>query len=1249
MNRLRLCIVILLPLVVTVSALAVSPDRGAADEAAWHHPLYLAGHGHWRARAEVTIDNHMEQERLGRPIELIVGDGANELAMVGADARSIRVCNASGSEMLFRLLDAAGNQQRTGAVAAGSRLMIPVVCGPEGSAKYFVYFDNPQAGQVPDYLPLQGALVNGGFEAGDGGVPAGWRHDPGDPAHTATWTAQEARSGDKSAKTVVAPGAEPTWISTRQRGIAIDGGSTYRIRAWAKAENVDGYAGWYVHVGNDDDRMMLAPTLRAGGGTYDWKKVERQFTAPDGADRLDVGTVLRGTGTAWFDDVEIECLTPRSSRFTVTVPRPQRCALAVAGRRASWHEMPNGDDAKAAPAPSRRARLIHVNFAEKTEGTTLLEADMRPIRARLGLVAQDKRLVVFGPQGRRPLFASDEKLLFQSATPPRSVASYYVYALSETRDSKAGAHTAAPADRQAENAGPSADALSRYAALCNGPQNMVDNPSYERGETMPTSWSTTASMPEGVEIGLVESSLSPLGRRCARLHVPKGTPAGWRGLSQSVRVRPGTRYLLAAWVRCADVDDGEVKLHAHFHNAQGGRCAENPFRSSRRGIKGTTGWTLLTGVLPSPPDAATMSLHFTTEHPGTIWYDGAVVAEVETTQWAGVEGVRLADDEAVHLWPVNALIKVFPDEPPPTCADDTAVSAENEADGTSASSMKDVSPPCAVPVAPVQGGATRLTLARNEKEPLQLAVRTGRSPGEVRVEVAPPVGPGGARLAEPEIGVVDFVPMDQASGYFRSDAPSWQRRVPTHGGHTDGWAGLWPDPILPVDRFPLEAGVTRPVWITFSADREAAPGVYRTRVRLVRGEQTLAEAPVELRVWDFALPEQSHVKAIYDVRRGRGGHHWHLEGEEFHRTVARMMTEYRLCPDSVGASIDVRFEGDEPVIDFSEFDEAASFCFNELKLPHAYFPWDFYLFGWGHPPHHRWGEKPYAGEGELPEKVAAGLRPEFKRRYQKVLRKFWNHAKEKGWHEKLIFYISDEPFFREEHIIKQMQALCDMVHEVDPAIPIYSSTWHYVPEWEGYLDVWGVGHYGRITAEQLQQIRRQGDRLWFTTDGQMCTDTPYCAVERLLPHHCFHYGAEAYEFWGYSWLTYDPYEFGWHSFIHQSMRPGESFYTRYPSGDGFMVYPGHRFDRARPVPTIRVEQAREGVEDYEYFWLLRQRMDRAKAAGRDVAEAEALLKRAAELVEMPNAGGRYSTRILPEPGVVLQLKQDLARAIESLR
>lgn len=84
------------------------------------------------------------------------------------------------------------------------------------------------------------------------------------------------------------------------------------------------------------------------------------------------------------------------------------------------------------------------------------------------------------------------------------------------------------------------------------------------------------------------------------------------------------------------------------------------------------------------------------------------------------------------------------------------------------------------------------------------------------------------------------------------------------------------------------------------------------------------------------------------------------------------------------------------------------------------------------------------------------------------------------------------------------------------------------------------------------------------------------------------------------------------------------------------------------MSSIRLEQAREGVEDYEYLYLLRQRIAEARRAGRDVGPAEKALAAAADLVPIPNAGGRYSSKVLPNPDAVPEVRSRLAEAIERL-
>ncbi|MCK4373859.1 MAG: carbohydrate binding domain-containing protein, partial [Candidatus Brocadiae bacterium] len=859
--------------------------------------------------------------------------------------------------------------------------------------------------------------------------------------------------------------------------------------------DVEGYAGWYIHVGNKDDPMIMAPMLDGGAGTYDWKQVSLGFTAPEGATRASLGTVLRGTGTAWFDDVTLECASP--PKLTAVAAPPEALDLAEGGADALWYDDDPDDDVRW----DYRVALNVMNPSDAALDNALIFADLATLTSRLRRAFNPESVRV--ADGLRLLrhYAGGEMLLFECAMPPRSARTYYVYLSADERIVR--------------------PEVSHYRTFVAGPLNLVRNPDFEHGETLPDGWPGGAegSRPPGASMDFDRPG--PLGRRCVRTHVPHDADRAWIGWRQDVPVEPGKTYLYAAWVKCRDLRGGSVQLYAHYRNADGELCATKKHTSAGPAVSGTTDWTLMSGTFTMPEDIATFQLHLTMNATGTVWHNGVLLAEVAPAAVGRLEARGDEEAEGLAVWPLNALVKVFREDVPPR-----------------------------------EVGPARISAARNEKEPLQLAVRSAEDVEGVRIEVDPPVNARGQALTDVEVAVVGYVPIDHKTNYYSTDVPEWHRKYPTGPGASDGWAGMWPDPLLPRSTFDLAAHATQPVWITLGIPKDAAAGDYAGKVRLLKEGVALKEVPFTVRVWDLTLPDESHLAAVYDLRLGG---RWSLPGQDPRETRERFwrfMAERRVCPDRIHPDPVIRYENGQVVADFTEFDEAAEYYFNELKMPVTYTPWYFYLFGWGHPPGAKFGEEPYEGGYPYEAVDRSRLRPEFKRAYQACLKAYWDHMKEKGWADRCVLYISDEPHFRHPHVREQMKALCEMVHEVDPAIPIYSSTWHHLPEWDGYLDVWGIGHYGVVPPEKMGELREAGDRLWFTTDGHMCTDTPYSAIERLLPHYCFQYGVEAYEFWGISWLTYDPYEFGWHSYIRQSDQPGQSRWVRYPNGDGFLAYPG---------------------------------------------------------------------------------------------
>jgi hypothetical protein len=256
----------------------------------------------------------------------------------------VRVVDAAGVELLYRVTGPDGGTLTRGAIPAGSTLTVPAVCPAGGTSSVYVYFYNPAAWPVPDMLQGSIRVRNGGMEEGAAGTPVGWTHDYGDSQHQASWTAEQAHTGTHSLKLWVAPGAERQWISTRQQGLVMRPGAHYTLRGWVKAQDVtaDGWVGWYIHVGNAANPMVLIADAQGGSGTFDWKQVTSEFTAPADTDRADIGTVLWGSGTTWFDDVSLECSDP--PLVTATAAAPETIAVTESGAGAAWYDDDPDDD-----------------------------------------------------------------------------------------------------------------------------------------------------------------------------------------------------------------------------------------------------------------------------------------------------------------------------------------------------------------------------------------------------------------------------------------------------------------------------------------------------------------------------------------------------------------------------------------------------------------------------------------------------------------------------------------------------------------------------------------------------------------------------------------------------------------------------------------------------------------------------------------------------------------------------------------
>ena len=784
------------------------------------------------------------------------------------------------------------------------------------------------------------------------------------------------------------------------------------------------------------------------------------------------------------------------------------------------------------------------------------------------------------------------RYVFPVRLAPKSINTYYLYV--KPGSGKASASKAAgggiASEILSDQASLEAVVLTPYEEavllrIAGSGLNKLRNAAFEDEKRTIRNWDTFGD--EARVEKRIDETGGLVGGRHAVMSVSPGARLAWRWMGQRTAVKPSREYFCGCFTRCEGLTNGKASLHFSEFDA-GGKAIKSAAGRSANGVSGTLQWTDLWRIFKTSADTREVEMILSAKSAGRIEMDGAIVAEHadanvgEREYPPGIAVPELA--VACH----SATEKIFPEKP-----------------------IKDG---C---------GPWKLFLARNETEDLQLAVRLGRA-ACVTAEVEPPRNGSGTALPVESL-LVGLVPIDTPVSYARSAKPEGMVVFPRHGvPRCDGWRGLWPDPMVRTNGCIVAAGTTRAFRFSVKAGPRSAPGVYRGTIswktdgRIVRSDQ------LEVTVWNFSIPERPLFAAGYDMRipqemfRAPG----ELDDEGARSRITALMAEYKIAPTAFPAkNLFSRDAEGRIVADFTDHDAEAEKFFNVYVFPSAYMPRNpFYGFGVAARPKNFLGEEPY----EKGETNRSKLRPEYVKAFQTALGMYWRHVKVKGWDKKLVLYISDEPRHWTKDIAVQMKALCKMIHEVDPSIPIYSSTWQFRPEWIGSIDVWGAGSYGCFTLDEMEKVRKAGGRLWFTTDGQMCIDTPYCAVEQMLPLYAAVHGVEKYEFWGAPWVTNDPWRFGWHAYIEGGVR--------FPNGDGFVIYPPRNPRRdARPCPSIRLAAARDGVELHSYYMLLE------KIGGGDgcrAAKAREFLAECRRLCTIPNAGGRRSTALLQGPNVI---------------
>jgi hypothetical protein len=512
-----------------------------------------------------------------------------------------------------------------------------------------------------------------------------------------------------------------------------------------------------------------------------------------------------------------------------------------------------------------------------------------------------------------------------------------------------------------------------------------------------------------------------------------------------------------------------------------------------------------------------------------------------------------------------------------------------------------------------------LSLARNEYESFQLVVLPFRGNlNDLTVDVSDLKNNNGGVIEKKNVAVslVDYNKIDWQPAYV----PSYK-----------GWH---PDPLIPFKGvINIDAtDVCRPLWVTIYAPPGTKAGNYMGTVSIGASGTKKITAQVNCRVWDFELPTASHLKThswdeISDLADFYNVKEYPVE---WYKRFCELLLKNRMNPGSAGINYVRDTANSSGQYDFTTAEKVLDFCIDRGLTRFSIMQMKKGIY--------------------TDEEAARAYK--FAAAYAQFLRR-------KGWLDKALIELWDEPTDLEWSFIRER---AEKLKQIDPGLrlQLFAEGGPY-DFWDKTTDQYGLNKlvdiWAPINCVEAPEAQGAGKEIWayFATLARESAPNFYidcpAIYQRSIAWYCWMYGLDGFEHWGTNYF--------W-----RNVKSGKPLNEKWPNvpwdsrtyynfnGEGQLVYPG---PDGVPYSSIRLENFREGMEDYEYLFRLRELLAKF---GDDKADSQ--LKQYRQLLEPENyLLHKYPRKIkvtlentlrYPEqPERILQSREKVGRAIEDLQ
>jgi hypothetical protein len=527
--------------------------------------------------------------------------------------------------------------------------------------------------------------------------------------------------------------------------------------------------------------------------------------------------------------------------------------------------------------------------------------------------------------------------------------------------------------------------------------------------------------------------------------------------------------------------------------------------------------------------------------------------------------------------------------------------------GTATSMQKILPRGTAAQVQPVRDVA--ISLARNEKESFQVLVLPRDQPlSGVHLRVSDLRAQNGNLFAATNVAAVTV-------GYVET------KSVPPYGSAQVGW---WPDPILDfLQSADIAAGDVQAFWVRVRAPRDQQPGNYVGTLEVLAGEELLSTLNLSVEVYSFAVPVRSPLPLA--ITFSPGDHP--MEGTQAQQAAWRQTAEY-----PVNAWRQQRLAWGDFLADYYlTYDslygqEGWAPDFEILQRLHERGQLGMFNLGY------------YGILGDAPEAVDA-----WKKNTLARIKDAYDKAKSLGLLDHAYIYGCDE------HPADQFPGVERAAAEFKRACPgalVMTTTYDHsfgtdsvIKSMDAFCPL-----TPRFDQKLAAQARAAGKQVWWYIccgphhpHANMFIEYPAIDGRVLKGAQTAKYRPDGFLYYQISiWNSQRPITAG--PFTDWDPR---SWTTYHGDGSWTCVGPG-----GSPLATIRLENFRDGLEDYAYVRTLESLVEQVAALANRTAQQDAWLTQAREALVVPDELAKSMTEFTSDPAVVYSWRARLARAIQ---